>query len=136
MDIYFLKAFSVYCKIKKNKDSITYSYVDGNDRNLDIFRIFLTEDVGHKEIAEFKEWALDEKEDFMAVGHTWIEKEKNKVYIHCDWHREQLDPPKAELSIEEFVSGLNQWEKLIKFDPKYITIKKENDRITIKGSHS
>lgn len=121
-------------RIERGKDS-TYSLVGGVGDDLDIFRIFLTDDVALNGGQKFRDWALSKKEGFCSGGEsTNVKKENNRIYIYSIWDYDDDDPPCANLSIEAFVSGIDQWNALIKIEPKYITIQEENGVILIEGS--
>lgn len=110
---------------------ITHDYLGGlrqmecNDDSMYILGSFLTSDVGSS-ARKWKELALENIAALGGSNFSSMYMHNGKLRIEEDWE-ERGKGPFIELSSEEFINVLDEWEKAYTKDTKEILITKEED---------
>lgn len=90
--------------------------------------------IRNSSIPSYIEWALNIKEKKLGAGNTaCLIKKNNKIFIGFLYSDKEDGGPYFEISIDQFVKLLKEWEKLVTAKTQKITITEDNGVITIDG---
>ena len=107
-----------------------YSYKDASNIEMSILDCFIAHDCYSTTSA--KEWALNDAWESGGGNITWWEKEDGYILITDVYSEEEL-PTVLKIKIEQFIKLLDDWEeKVVKLNPKEITITYQYDEYIIK----
>lgn len=108
----------------------SYSCKKGSNLKMDILGFFLSSDV-RCYWPSFKKWALNDFETRTSSNVTFLRKNNGKTFL-SDLYSEEPEPIELEMTIQQFVQLLDDWEtKVCKKKPKEVLIKHEDGQFTI-----
>lgn len=115
------------------KDSNYYIQKISNSPQIQILGNFLTSDL-NSGAASFKKLILS-NQDETAGNFSWLTNKDNKIRIGFLYEDEDPTAPVFEISKEQFIKLLDEWEKLYKEQPQEIIITYENGIINLEGKN-
>lgn len=109
----------------------SYSFIESSKDDLELLGHFLTEDINDlRKLANFKKYFF--MPDIEDIGYEWtgIIKKESSIIIYDALFEFGTEQASFELSLDCFVSVINEWEKILKIMPHEVTITEEEDKIT------
>ncbi len=95
---------------------------------------YFLHDIRVSSIPAYIEWALDPTQTYLGQTNTTETNKKNNIIlINFIFSDEPDNGPFFEISIDQFVKLLKEWEKLVKAKTQKISITEQDGIITIEG---
>lgn len=109
-----------------------HEIAEWSGKTIGMLGLFLT-DTSLRNIPSFIQWAHNQNEVEGGTNSTWLKKNNGYVLIGSLFSDEPNGGPFFEISIDQFVKLLTEWEKLVKAKAQTITITEQDGVITITG---
>jgi len=112
-----------------DRDHYYYRFKKTNNFDFFIIFTFLTEGIGYgknSRASEFKNWIIDIECNEYNGNRICMEKEDGIIIIY-DQLESELDSGILELTRQQFLKVINNWEKLCKQNPKEIIVTLHNN---------
>jgi len=107
-----------------------YSYQDASSIEMCILGGFLTSDVGFHP-SFFKKYACNDQQQYTSANATALEKQNGYILL-SDQYPEEGYETQLKMTYNQFIKLLDDWEeKVIKLEPKEVTITYENNEFVI-----
>ena len=109
---------------------LSYNQFQLYDNKLILLTSFLSADISLlDEIADLKEWILDQKSVQIGYEGTELIKEGDVICLYDAYFKDGTDPDFFTLSQESFLHVLDEWEKVLTLMPLEVTIAQDEDKI-------
>jgi hypothetical protein len=122
----------VYIILQKKENSNFYSVKNTDNESMKTLVDFLN-DISNG-INTWKNFIITENEKYRGTNSTLVSKEKDKILIEYLWVQENYQGEyDVTLTQQQFLYLLDRWKELINQKVQEITIKLDNDIVSIAG---